>query len=175
MRIDNKYFPAFMAVMALVSALIIVYASLSFKDKEQTRFLNSISTNDTLTVKKMRYVHKDDSVSVSEFKGKNVVLLFFSSWSEKSNFMIDEIATLTDQNSSIHVIGALVKDATDSIDFEALPKNFTYVDGVSLYNDLKVPGVPSYVVFDKNGSYVYAHVGYQEGAGYSLLKQYIDD
>src|SRR5690554_8106628 len=100
MRIDNKYFPAFMAVMALVSALIIVYASLSFKDKEQTRFLNSISTNDTLTVKKMRYVHKDDSVSVSEFKGKNVVLLFFSSWSEKSNFMIDEIATLTDQNSS---------------------------------------------------------------------------
>lgn len=175
MRIDNKYFPAFMAVMALISALIIVYASLSYKDTEQNRFINSISNNDTLTVKKLRYVHKNDSVSVSEFKGKNVVLLFFSSWSEKSNFMIEEINTLIDQNSDIHVIGALVKDATDNIDFDALPSDFTYVDGVSLYNDLKVPGVPSYVVFDKSGKYVYAHVGYQEGAGYSLLKQYIYD
>ncbi len=175
MKIDNKYFPAFMAVMALASALIIVYSSFSYKKTEKTRFTKSIVENDSLVNHSLRYVLEDDSVSVGDFEGEHVVLVFFSSWSEKSNFLLQEIHTLADEEGSIKVIAALVKDATDTINFEELPERFLYVDGASLYNDLKVPGIPTYVLFDKQGKYVYSHVGYQEGAGYSLLRDHLND
>mgnify|MGYP003634276302 FL=1 len=175
MRIDNKYFPAFMAVMALASALIIVYSSFSYKKTEQKRFIKSIVENDSLTTHSLNYILNDDSVSVSDFEGEHVVLVFFSSWSEKSNFMLQEISSLADEVGSIEVIAAVVKDATDTINFDELPPTFNYVDGVSLYNDLKVPGIPTYVLFDKKGKYVFAHTGYQEGSGYDLLIEHLDD
>lgn len=175
MRIDNKYFPAFMAILAVISAILIVLGSLSFKNKESRLFMKSIAENDSLTTKPMLILLEEDSLTVDQFQGKDVVVLFFSSWSGKSRMMIEEINTLADQNDNVQVIGAIVRDALEAIDFNELPKKFAYVDGVPLYNELKVPGVPSYILFDENGNYKYAHIGYQKDAGYSLLKSYIDE
>ncbi len=163
-----------MAILAVISAILIVLGSLSFKNKENRRYMKSIAENDSLSVKPLLILQQDDSLTINQFNGQEVVVLFFSSWSGKSQMMIEEINTLADQ-SDIKVIGAIVRDALETINFAELPDEFVYVDGVPLYNDLKVPGVPSYILFDRDGNYKYAHVGYQKDAGYTLLKSYLDE
>ena len=65
----------------------------------------------------------------------------------------------------------MVLDATDDISKTKFLDGFVHIDGASLFNDLKVPGIPSYVLLDREGNLKYAHVGYQENAGYTLLRQ----
>lgn len=175
MRLENKYFPVFMGALAALSIAVIIYASFSFKGKSEKRFLKNIADYDSLTVQPMRLVLQDDSLAVASVEDKNVILLFFSSWSEKSQLMLAELDELTARKPSVRVIGALVNDATDTIDFDTLPARFFYVDGVKMFNELKVPGIPAYIVFDKEKAYKFAHVGYQLGAGTSLIEKYLDE
>lgn len=175
MRLDNKYFPAFMAVVAVFTVIAIVVSSLQYKTTQKERFVESINESDSLLIRPLLLINEDDSVTINQFKGNNVVIVFWSSWSEKSDFLLQEIYTLADQTDSLEVIAALVLDATESIENAKFLESFIHVDGASLYNELKVPGIPSYVLLDKNGKLKYAHVGYQENAGYSLLRTKIEE
>lgn len=169
MKLDKKYFPHFMVVMAIFSALIIVYSSLRFQKKQKVWFQESIAQNDTLTTQSFRYIQQpDSSVSISDYLGKNVVLVFWTSWSEKSTLMLNELYTIKEERKDVIILAALVKDAIEAVDFDSFP-NLIYIDGASVFNDLKVPGVPSYILFDVTGNYKYAHVGYQDGSGYSII------
>lgn len=175
MKLDKKYFPHFMVAMAILSALIIVYSSLRFQKKQQAWFRDSIAENDTLTTQSFRLIQEaDSSLSISDFEDKNVVLVFWTSWSEKSILMLNEIYTIKEERGDIVVLAALVKDAIDAIDFDILPE-LVYIDGASVFNDLKVPGVPSYILFNEEGEYVYAHVGYQDGSGYKIVDSKLNE
>ncbi len=175
MKLDNKWFPAFMAVVAILTAVAIVFSSLSYKETQKERFEEAILESDSLLTKPLRLLQEADSVSISEFRGNSVVVVFQASWSEKSAQLLDEMLALKDEIDSLTIISAQVLDAEESIDFSKLNPSFIYVDGASLFNDLKVPGIPSYVVFDNNNEFVYAHVGYQENAGYGLLKEKLNE
>ncbi len=175
MKLDNKWFPAFMVVVAVLTALAIVFSSLSHKEAQKERFIEAVSESDSLLIKPLRLLQETDSVSISEFKGNNMVLVFQASWSEKSSLLLDEILALKDETDSLKVISALVMDAEETIDFSKLNSAFIYVDGASLFNELKVPGIPSYVLFDREGNFKYAHVGYQENAGYGVLREKINE
>ena len=170
MKLDNKYFPAFMAVVAALTVVAIVYSSLQHKVSQKERFEESIQESDSLLSRPLMLVNTDDSVSIGQFKGNDVVVVFWASWSDKSDLLLQEIYTLQNQTDSLEIISALVLDATDSIDDAKFLDGFVHVDGASFYNELKVPGIPSYVLFDKSGVFKYAHVGYQEGAGYEVLR-----
>lgn len=170
MRLDTKYFPAFMAVVAVLTALAIVFSSLRYKETQKERFIEAIQESDSLLTKPLLLINESDSVSIDQYKGNDIVVVFWSSWSEKSDLLLQEIYTLQDQTDSLVVISALVLDATDDISNTKFLDGFVHVDGASLYNELKVPGIPSYVLLDKKGALKYAHVGYQENAGYSLLR-----
>lgn len=171
MKLDNKFFPAFMAVVAVLTALAIVYSSLSYTETQKTRFEEAIKEDQTLLTRSFSYVDKTDSLKISDFGGKDVVVVFWASWSEKSDLLFNELLVLKDETDSLEIIGALVLDATETIEEEMFYEQFKYIDGAKLYNDLKVPGIPSYIVFNKSGIVEYVHVGYQEGSGYSLLKE----
>lgn len=174
MKLDNKYFPAFMGVVALLMVISIVYSSLQYKETQKERFEEAIIESDSLLIKPLRLLDKSKLITLSELNGSDVVLVFWSSWSEKSDFMLQEIYTLQSELKNFKVVSALVLDAEESIEFENLNQNFIHVDGASFYNDLKVPGIPSYVVLNDKGEFLKAHVGYQENAGYSLLKNILD-
>ncbi|WP_018126192.1 TlpA family protein disulfide reductase [Balneola vulgaris] len=175
MKLDNKHFPLFMVVIAIIAALSIIYSSINYKGTQAERFKEGIAESDSLLTKELQYVFEDDSLSVQQFKGNNVVLLFWATWSEKSQFMIDEIYTLADQTDSLVVLAAIVKDARETIDESSLRDGLYYVDGADLFNDLKVPGIPSYILFDPTGKVKYVHIGYQENAGYGLLRDKINE
>lgn len=175
MKLDNKYFPAFMVVVAVLTAITIVISSLQYQDTQRERFIQSIQESDSLLTVPLLLVNEDDSVSIDQFKGNDVVIVFWSSWSEKSDLLLQEIYTLSDQTDSLTVISALVLDATEDIQDAKFMEGFVHVDGASLYNELKVPGIPSYLLLDKKGNLKYAHVGYQENAGYSLLQTKIEE
>lgn len=162
-----------MAVVAIFTVAAIVYSSLQHKVSQKKQFEEFIQESDSLLSRSLLLVNEDDSVSINQFKGNDVVVVFWASWSDKSDLLLQEIYTLQDQTESLEVIAALVLDATDSIDDTKFLDGFVHVDGASLYNELKVPGIPSYVLFDKNGVFKYAHVGYQESAGYEVLRNHL--
>ncbi|MFY0684432.1 MAG: hypothetical protein JXR20_07760 [Balneola sp.] len=175
MKLDNKYFPAFMAVVAILTAITIVISSLKYKETQKERFIESIQESDSLLTQPLKLIDQGDSVSIDQFKGNDIVIVFWSSWSEKSDLLLQEMYTLSDQTDSLTVISALVLDATEDIQDAKFIDGFIHIDGASLYNELKVPGIPSYLLLDKKGNLKYAHVGYQENAGYSLLQTKIEE
>lgn len=115
MRLDTKYFPAFMAVVAVLTALAIVFSSLRYKETQKERFIEAIQKSDSLLTKPLLVINESDSVSIDQYKGNDIVVVFWSSWSEKSDLLLQEIYTLQDQTDSLMVISALVLDATDDI------------------------------------------------------------
>jgi len=171
MKLDNKYFPAFMAVVAALTVIVIIISSFRHKETQKIRFIESIQESDSLLTKSYLFINKEDSVTIGEFKGNDVVIVFWSSWSEKSDMLLKEIHDLAEEEDSLKIISALVLDATDDISKTKFLDGFVHIDGASLFNDLKVPGIPSYVLLDREGNLKYAHVGYQENAGYTLLRQ----
>jgi thioredoxin-related protein len=174
MKLDNKFFPAFMIVVAVLTVVAIVYSSFQHRVAQKERFEEAVQGSDSLQTRPLLVVNTQDTVSLDQFKGEDVVLVFWASWSDKSDLLLQEIFALQDQTNSLTVVAALVLDATESIENAQFIDGFIHVDGASLYNELKVPGIPSYVLFDKEGTFKYAHVGYQEGAGFSVLSQQLE-
>lgn len=164
-----------MVVVAVLSAVAIVYSSFSYKTTQKERFQKAIVEHDSLMSKPRLVINTSDSIRFNQLTGKDFVVVFWATWSEKSDLMMQEIYTLQDQIDSLIVISALVLDAHETIDQNQLNDSFIHIDGASLYNELKVPGIPSYILFSKYGSFKYAHIGYQENAGYRVLKEKINE
>lgn len=173
MKLDNKYFPVFMLGVAIFALIIIVWSSLNHRQKAYDRFVESASTNDSLLTQTLSVVESDDELSLNTFSGKKVIVVFWSSWSDKSKLMLEELSAFKDQTTNLEIVASVVKDATDSFELADFPPNLVYVDGASLFNQLKVPGIPSYIILNENGDYLYAHVGYQQGAGYRIVEEQI--
>lgn len=164
-----------MITVGVVTMLVIIYSSFHFNNKRQERFRENLVESDSLTIKYMRLVGEADSLSISDMKGKKSVLVFWASWSEKSELMLGEIEKTQFESDSLQVIAALVKDAEESLPDDKTFPTFFYTDGTELFNDLKVPGYPSYILFDENSKVINAQVGYQKGVGYDSLKVYLND
>lgn len=164
-----------MAVVAVLTAVVIVISSLRHKETQRNRFTESVNESDSLLTKSYLKVNESDSVTIGDLVGEDIVIVFWASWSEKSDQLLQEIYTLSNEKDSLQVISALVLDATDDIANTKFLEGFVHIDGASLFNDLKVPGIPSYILLDKKGDLKYTHVGYQENAGYELLRQKINE
>jgi thiol-disulfide isomerase/thioredoxin len=164
-----------MITMGVISVVIIIYSSFRFNNKQQLRFRENLAESDSLTIKYMRLIGEADSVRISDFKGKKSVMVFWASWSEKSELMLGEIEKVQFESDSLQVIAALVKDAEESLPEEKTYPTFIYTDGTELFNDLKVPGYPSYIVFGEDSDVINSQVGYQKGVGYDSLKIYLND
>lgn len=156
---------------ALVTMIFIVYASFQFKDKQESNFKKYISENENLLTEQHLIIAEDDSVSLSSLQGENVVLVFWASWSEKSAEMMAELDEFA-SDSDIRVVAATVKDATETV-VDVLPDHdFLFIDGAKLFNDLKVPGIPSYILFDPEGKVVDVTVGYRDGVAEKIKESF---
>lgn len=173
MRLEQKQFVPFMVVVAIITMLVIVFSSFNFMRKQKTRFTENIATSDSLLTMPMRVLNSTDSISISEQKGNQTVLVFWASWSDKSISMLDEIQRYTLKNDSLVVLAGLVKDAEESLSDVPEYPGFTYLDGTHLFNYLKVPGFPSYILFDEKNNVITSQIGYEKGVGYDSLKVYL--
>ncbi len=175
MRLEQKYFVPFMLLMGAISMVFIVISSFSFNANRQQRFKDNITASESLLTTKMRVIGLEDSISVQLQAGEPTVLLFWASWSEKSTQMMEEIERYRNNgNHSLSVIAALVKDAEESLpEVQHFPE-FIYTDGVGLFNDLKVPGYPSFILFDEQGAVLYTQIGFQKGVAYDILNTHLE-
>ena len=174
MRLDQKYFIPFMIVAALFTILAIIITSFSFNEKRQERFKENLVASDSLLSKKMPIVGEADSLSMQSQAGNPSLLVFWASWSDKSVEMLEEIQNYQNENKNLGVVAALVKDAEESLPARKKFPTFIYVDGTQLFNDLKVPGYPSYILFDESGEVLHAQIGYKDGTVQKPLRKYLN-
>ena len=159
MKLDQKYFIPFMAIVAVFTMIFIVLTSFNFKHQQQVRFKEHTLGYDSLLTKAHPFIIKDDSLKLGDLSGNPILLVFWSSWSDKSAKLLDEIELISD----LKVVAALVKDATDSAEEAILKHDYLYIDGTILFNTVRAPGIPSYLLLDENGALISTHVGYQKG------------
>lgn len=155
--------------------IVIVISSFNFTNKQHERFVENVAESDSLTTMKMRVIGKKDSVRIADLEGRPSILVFWASWSEKSLSMLDEIQLLQNTSDSLVVIAAMVKDAEESLPEERNYPRFIYADGAHFFNYLKVPGFPSYILFDAKSNVLTSRVGYEKGAGNDSLKFYLNE
>lgn len=169
MKLDQKYFVPFILVCAAFTMLFIVISSFNFTERRQERFTEYTEQYGELLTKSHPFINKTDSLKLEELKGTQTLVLFWSSWSEKSTEIMQELEEVKSQRDNLSVVAALVKDATESLVDSAFGYNFKYIDGTILFNELRAPGIPSYILLDENGELISTHVGYKEGQVKTLL------
>jgi|GEM_PF-869500 len=175
LRIDPKYFNRFAIIVAIVSILLIaistIYLHVSAKDdfykkaeKEQDQIAHSY----------LKDVFKDDSVRVVDFRSRYVVLDFWSSYADPSLYLFKDLEKL--QNNypgKLTVIAASVRESRPSVN-KYFKKNghfpFRFVLGNDLYFQLKVPGLPTFMVYKPNGKLLYSHAGYRNNSTLKKLQ-----
>lgn len=173
MKLKQKHFIPFMLVVAGITTVWIVFSSFNFQNKQQKEFQENTMASDSLRIMPLRVINSDSTITLSKWRGEEQLVVFWSSWSDKSRALMDEITVFSEaySDSSLQVVAALVMDVTDSEPDPSEYPGFIYVDGTRLYNHLRVPGIPSYIYFSE-GEVIHAHMGYQIGAGLDTLKAY---
>ena len=164
-----------MIAVAVITMIVIVLSSFNFTNKQHERFVENVAESDSLAIMKMRVIGAQDSVSIVELKGQKSILVFWASWSDKSTAMLNEIQLLQRDSDSLHVIAAMVKDAEESLEDEREYPNFIYTDGAHFFNYLKVPGFPTYILFDEESNVLKSNIGYEKGIGYDSLKVFLNE
>lgn len=164
MKLDQKYFIPFMLVVAIATMFVIVYSSFSFQQQQRERFTEFTLGYDSLLTKNHPYINQPDSVRLEDFSGSPILLVFWATWSEKSANLLDEIDLLSKDIPDLKIVAALVKDVTEGAEEATLNHDFIYIDGTILFNEIRVPGIPSYVLLDERGTLISTHIGYKEGA-----------
>lgn len=170
MRLKQKQFVPFMVVVAIITMAVIIFSSFNFTNKQHQRFVENVAESDSLSIMEMRVIKNDGVVQMSDYKGQKSLLVFWASWSDKSRTMLDEIQLLQNEQDSLAVVAALVKDAEESLSEEKKYPGFVYTDGAHFFNYLKVPGFPSYILFDEDTKVLTSNIGYEKGVGYDSLK-----
>lgn len=177
MRLDPKYFSLFLLAAAILTTIVIFYGTISYRQNQVSDFNTQIAEFDSLSSVHFGRVPQGDSVAIHDYSGRYVILLFRSSWSGKSlqmQYEIEDFAAF----DSLMVIAASVKDALTEVEEAARKNDFSnivYVDGTAVYNRLKTPGIPSYILFDRQSEPVFSQVGYHEGEVRDSLSKYIRD
>ena len=169
MKLQQKHFAPFIGIGAIITMVFIVYTSFNFKTEQETNFRSNTQEYDRLLVEPHPYIGHGDSLRLAELVGKRVIVLFWSSWSDRSAEIMQEFDIFA-ANDGYEVVGAVVKDATVTAEVLIPNHEFIFIDGTRLYNELKVPGIPSYFVLDERGDFIESFVGYRSGAAQNVAE-----
>ena len=145
MRIDPKYFNHFMVVLAVTGVITIALASLYYVGKQEQRFLGRLDNSDPSG---FRFVSlQGDTLALAP--DRNVVLLFWATWSDRSVEELDDLYGWHAEHPEYEVVAAFVKDAAEFAEEHERPgrPGFHIADGTGVYQDLRVPGVPTAIIF----------------------------
>ncbi len=157
MRIDPKFFNHFMIVLAVFCIIAIAFASFRYVGKQEQRFLDRLEHSSPGEL-----VFTDtqgDTIRIEP--DRIVIVLFWSTWSDRSLGVLYDLYRWHDQHPQFEVISAYVKDAADfaRVHDRQDVQRFTLLDGTGAYQDLRVPGVPAAIIFGSGGDVLYTQVG----------------
>jgi thiol-disulfide isomerase/thioredoxin len=180
MKLDQKYFIPFLAIMAVVTAFLIAFFTASSQKGQREAFRQAISQQDSLRNEYMPYINRDDSLTIASVTAqkKIVVLDFWATW---SNFSVDvhrELADLvTEYPQHLVVVAAVVKEQPDKITsyLERHDFPFHFVYGTAVFNKYQVPGMPTGIIYGQDGELKDVYFGYSDSTQYNRLRTLIED
>lgn len=145
----------------LVAGLIIIF-SFRYADTQRSTVLDFVSADSLIHQRWFQNLDQTDSLQIQQFAGKEVLLTFWSTWSESSTDLLFQLKDLqASRQDSLIIIAAAVKDngqeARYFISTTHLP--FHFVDGTVHYLDLRIVGVPSAILFNESSKPVQILVG----------------
>lgn len=176
MKIDPKYFNTFLLIVAVIAAGIIAYVTFQSRSSERAAFRERMVGQDSLRTVYWPVIEGDDSLRVSDLRGKVVVLDFWSNWSDASLQSHRELAKLRKAYpDSLEVIAAAVglrkEEAISYIEKWDFP--FRFVAGSRHFSAFGIPGLPAQIIFDPNSELSQVYLGYRNDSRYDSLRQYL--
>lgn len=178
MKLDQKYFVPFLAVVAVATALLITFFTISSQQGQREAFREAITRQDTLRTEHMPLWQSEDSLAVSAIPEKYVVLDFWATWSNFSEEVHRELAALAEEHPQrIEIIAAVVQDQPEKINAYIERHNFPFrfVQGTEVFNKYSVPGMPTDIVFDPEGKVVDVLFGYPDSTQFDRLHGLLTD
>lgn len=177
MRIDPKYFNVFVLAVAVLAFLAIIYFTLKYRTNQTQTFFDQLKKEEQLSQRWISYIHEPDSVQIASFQGKVTVIYFWATWASRSEAAQAALHQLKQkQPDKLTVVAAAVKDNIDFVNAFLMNyrPDFVFVNGTQLYQDWKVPGVPSFVVLDKNGDIQQAIIGFRGPEDFIQLESLLE-
>lgn len=153
-------------LLALTSVYIHMQSTLKFREYAQ-RMQNQIEHT------WFHNIFSPDSVRIDQYRGKVTAVLFWGTWADASKDMLKELRILHNQYpEKLVVVAASIRKIKPSVkDYMGNRKpELVYVDGTQAYSNFDVPGVPTMLVFDKKGKFIYSKVGYKRKSDLDRLQ-----
>lgn len=160
MRLDQKYFIPFLLICAALTAIVIALSSLNYASNQRETFREEIEEID-ISEWKLYHYESGDSLSISQFEGSPVIVHFWSTWSELSLELNNTMGTLQSEFPDLIVVAAASRDAENLVEehIQSTEFDFVYLDGTPIYQELMVPGLPSQLFINSNGTIIDQNVG----------------
>lgn len=174
MKIDPKYFNLFAVIVAVFAMIAIIYFTISYAGNQRVEFEMSLGSGAELYNEWFVRIDGSDSLRAVDFKENIVIIDFWATWSEPSlesrNALMDVINAYPDSLRPV-VIAAAVRDADETIlqYLSISDHGFINVRGTELFQKMKVPGVPTQVIFAPGGRLIESRVGYKGTGEYATL------
>lgn len=177
MQLDPKYFNKFLAIVAVLAALLIAFFTLNSQQDRRTRFKKEIVQQDSLRTISWLQVGREDSLAIADFNNRFVLLNFWSHWSDPSTADHQKLAGLHRQYRDLVIISALVgfrkEEAQTYIQSHSFP--FRYVAGSQQFSDFGVPGLPAYLLYRPGGKLEYVSLGTLDKVALDSLRTLLDN
>ncbi len=177
MRIDQKYFVPFILGVALICVLVIVFFNMRTLGGQQERFVQAIQDGSDLHSHAFFEYVTQDSIRIADLSPQFTAALFFSSWSNRGVNAFQKLNDIVQDRDDILLFGMAVKDDESFLTsfIDQTTNNVRILDGTEFYSDFKIPGLPSLVVFDKEGNIRGLRMGYTGPDDYAFLITLIDE
>lgn len=152
MRLDPKYFNVFLGVCAVLALITILVSTFYYASKQKQTFQEEISD---VQIEDWRLYHytSGDSLKLNQFEGSPIVIHFWSTWSDLSLKVNEELHKVKLSRPDLVIIAAATRDANELVTeyMENASYDFIYVEGTTIYHDLMVPGLPSQLFLNADG------------------------
>ncbi len=169
MPLHPRLFNRFLIITAGFTAMLIVWVAVAYPGRQRDRFAETVRTGTDLATR--FYPAWDvpgDSLSLMEYRGRWVLLQFWSTWSEPS---LAAHAALSAEHRWLVVAASVRDDSASVADYSARTRaDFRWVQGTAAFQSHQVPGVPTFVLFDPEGTPVAVEVGHPDASTVDRLR-----
>lgn len=174
MKIDPKYFNLFAVIVAVFAMIAITYFTISYAGNQRAEFESTLGSGADLYNGWFIHVNGTDSLRAVDFRDRMVIIDFWSTWSDpslRSQDNLREILAAYPDSIRPVVIAASVRDADETVIEHASMSDagFLYVRGTEVFQKMRVPGVPTQVVFGPNGRLIQSRIGFKSPDEYARL------
>jgi thiol-disulfide isomerase/thioredoxin len=176
MKIDPKYFNLFASVVGITGIAAILYFTISYSVNQRTSFIENVGDGSAIYHYPLPAYTGLDTLRASDYRGRFVVLDFWSTWSGPSQGSHEKLwEAIRNTPDRAVVIAAGVKDNQDLTDnyIAETEYPFQFANGTELFHELLPPGVPSQITFNPDGRLIDIRVGFRGADNYDSLAVWI--